>query len=98
MMTNEFARSVAPTNDAKPRRHLRSWKRRKSDRPVEILAAVKAAVAERGIENVRMGDIADRANVSKGTLYCYFSKKAELLAFVRTEPQEREANTLLSAE
>ncbi|GAA0573927.1 TetR/AcrR family transcriptional regulator [Rhizomicrobium electricum] len=66
----------------KPKRHLRSWKRRKHDRPVEILAAVKAAIAEHGIESVRMEDVANRANVSKGTLYCYFSNKAELLAAV----------------
>jgi AcrR family transcriptional regulator len=96
MMANETAQSVAPT---KPKRHLRRWKRRKNARPVEILAAVKAAVAEHGIENVRMGDIANRANVSKGTLYCYFSNKAELLAFVGTEssPQEHEASPVLSS-
>jgi AcrR family transcriptional regulator len=90
----ETAQSIVPAN--KPKRHLRSWKRRKNDRPVEILAAVKAAVAEHGIENVRMGDIANRANVSKGTLYCYFTSKAELLAFVGREPLEHEAGTVPS--
>ncbi len=84
MMANETAQSVAPISDAKPKRRLRSWKRRKTDRPVEILAAVKAAIAEHGIESVRMADIANRASVSKGTIYCYFSNKAELLAFVGT--------------
>lgn len=87
MMANETAQSVAPASDAKPKRRLRSWKRRKNDRPIEILAAVKAAIAERGIENVRMEDVAFRANVSKGTLYCYFSNKAELLEFVSREPE-----------
>jgi hypothetical protein len=80
-------------NQEKPKRHLRSWKRRKDDRPVEIMAAVKAAIAERGIDNVRMEDIALRANVVKGTLYLYFSSKAELLEVVRSEscPPEQEA-------
>jgi hypothetical protein len=92
---------IPPSDQEKPKRHLRGWKRRKDERPVEIVAAVKAAIAERGIDNVRMEDIALRANVVKGTLYLYFSSKAELLELVRSEtypPQEEASNGCLSEE
>ncbi len=51
------------------------WKRRKTDRPQEILDAALACFAERGFAATRMEDIAVRAGVTKGTIYLYFENK-----------------------
>lgn len=51
------------------------WKRRKTDRPQEILDAALACFAERGFATTRMEDIAARAGVTKGTIYLYFENK-----------------------
>jgi AcrR family transcriptional regulator len=66
--------------------HLSSRRRRKEDRPAEILSAALDCFAERGFAATRLEDIAARAGVSKGTLYLYFSGKEELFkALVRQE-------------
>lgn len=54
------------------------WRRRKEDRPGEIVAAALAEFAERGYDAARLDDVAKRAGVSKGTLYLYFPNKEEL--------------------
>src|ERR1700744_2005769 len=51
------------------------WKRRKTDRPQEILDAALACFAARGFAGTRMEDIAARAGVTKGTIYLYFENK-----------------------
>jgi AcrR family transcriptional regulator len=62
------------------------WRRRKTARPVEILAAALASFAERGYAATRLDDVAARAGVTKGTLYLYFRNKEELFkAVVRQE-------------
>lgn len=62
------------------------WQRRKTARPVEILAAALALFAERGFAATRLDDVASRAGVTKGTLYLYFRNKEELFkAVVRQE-------------
>lgn len=62
------------------------WKRRKADRPAEIRAAALDLFAERGFAATRMDDIAERAGVTKGTVYLYFPTKDELFkAIVRAE-------------
>jgi AcrR family transcriptional regulator len=62
------------------------WRRRKTARPVEILAAALASFAERGFAATRLDDVAARAGVTKGTLYLYFRNKEELFkAVVRQE-------------
>lgn len=62
------------------------WKRRKDARPVEILAAALDCFAERGFTATRMDDVAERAGVTKGTVYLYFKTKEELFkALVRQE-------------
>src|SRR5437867_12356268 len=58
------------------------WKRRAEDRPKEICAAALEVFAERGFAAARLDEIARRAGVSKGTLYLYFSNKAELFRAV----------------
>jgi AcrR family transcriptional regulator len=60
------------------------WKRRKEDRPAEILAAALDAFRSRGFAATRLEDVAARAGVTKGTLYLYFpSKEALFKALVR---------------
>jgi AcrR family transcriptional regulator len=51
------------------------WRRRKDERPAEILEAALAVFAERGFAATRMDDIARRAGVTKGTIYLYFESK-----------------------
>jgi AcrR family transcriptional regulator len=51
------------------------WRRRKTARPHEILDAALACFAERGFAATRMDDIAERAGVTKGTIYLYFESK-----------------------
>src|SRR5215472_5704895 len=70
------------------------WRRRKEDRPAEIIAAALAGFAERGFAATRLEDVARRAGVTKGTLYLYFPNKEELFkAVVR---QAVVANIVLS--
>ena len=51
------------------------WRRRKDARPAEILDAALAVFAEKGFAAARMDDIAQRAGVTKGTIYLYFESK-----------------------
>ena len=60
------------------------WRRRKDERPTEILAAALDVFRERGFAASRLDDVARRAGVSKGTLYLYFpSKEAIFKELVR---------------
>lgn len=70
---------MEPETDSKPPcpREPR-WQRRPEDRPDEILAAALAVFSEQGFARARLDDVAQRAGVSKGTLYCYFPSKEEL--------------------
>jgi len=52
--------------------------RRKDARPGELIAAAIDAFAERGFAAARLEDIAQRAGVTKGTVYLYFAGKEEL--------------------
>ena len=54
------------------------WTRRKESRPAEILDAAVAVFAERGFAAARMEDIAQKAGVTKGTIYLYFRSKEEV--------------------
>lgn len=58
------------------------WRRRKEDRPQEIVAAALDVFAERGFAAARLDDVAARAGVSKGTLYLYFPSKEDLFKAV----------------
>ncbi len=66
-----------PKKEPSPR-----WKRRKDERPDEILAAALLVFSEHGYAATRLDDVAARAGVSKGTLYLYFDNKAELFKAV----------------
>lgn len=68
-----------PTTDA-PRRE-----RRKQARPGELLTAALELFVEKGFAATRVEEVAQRAGVSKGTLFLYFSSKEELFKAVVRE-------------
>lgn len=53
-------------------------RRRKAERPAEILDAAFETFAERGYAATRLEDVAARAGVTKGTIYLYFPTKEKL--------------------
>ena len=59
--------------------------RRKEARPGELLAAALELFVEKGFAATRAEEIAQRAGVSKGTLFLYFSSKEELFKAVVRE-------------
>ena len=54
------------------------WRRQPEHRPQQIIDAALEVFGECGLANARLQDIADRAGVSKGTIYLYFPNKEEL--------------------
>ncbi|MBI5719780.1 MAG: TetR/AcrR family transcriptional regulator [Burkholderiales bacterium] len=54
-------------------------RRRKHARPRELLVAALDLFVEKGFAATRAEEIAERAGVSKGTLYIYFHSKEDLL-------------------
>jgi AcrR family transcriptional regulator len=58
------------------------WRRRKQARPAEILDAALACFTERGFAATRLDAVAQRAGVTKGTLYLYFDSKEDLFKAV----------------
>jgi len=57
---------------------VRARTRRKHARPGELIDAAIDVFAERGFSGARLEDIAQRAGVTKGTVYLYFKSKEEL--------------------
>jgi AcrR family transcriptional regulator len=55
-----------------------NWRRCPEDRPEQIIKAALQVFGECGLANARLQDIAERAGVSKGTIYLYFPNKEEL--------------------
>ena len=66
--------------DQKPR-----WTRRKDARPQELLAAGLELFVEHGYAATKLEKVAQKAGVSKGTLYLYFESKEELFKAVVRE-------------
>jgi AcrR family transcriptional regulator len=60
-------------------------KRRKEDRPSELLEAALHLFVEKGFAATRLEDVAARAGVSKGTLYLYYENKDALFKAVIQE-------------
>lgn len=58
---------------------LRRWARRKHARSDEILEAAARLMAEHGSGAMKMAAIAERAGITKGTIYLYFASKDALL-------------------
>ena len=65
------------STDTKPK-----WNRRKDARPAEIIEAALDVFAESGFAAAKLGDVARRAGVVKGTLYRYFDTKEDLFRAV----------------
>ncbi|RAK60409.1 TetR family transcriptional regulator [Phenylobacterium hankyongense] len=58
------------------------FRRRKAERPSEIIDAALAVFAEKGFAAAKLDEIAARAGVSKGALYLYFATKQDLFRAV----------------
>src|SRR5262245_6269200 len=58
------------------------FRRRKADRPGEIVGAAMAVFAEKGFAAAKLDEIAARAGVSKGALYLYFETKEDIFRAV----------------
>jgi len=58
------------------------FRRRKADRPVEIVAAALQVFSEKGFAAARLEEIAARAGVSKGAIYLYFATKEDIFRAV----------------
>lgn len=61
------------------------WRRRKEERPAEILAAALKTFSSKGFAATKLDEVAKEAGVSKGTLYLYFESKESLFKAVVTE-------------
>jgi AcrR family transcriptional regulator len=57
-------------------------RRRKEERPDEILAAALTVFTREGFAAARLDEIAERAGCTKGTIYVYFASKEELFKAV----------------
>jgi len=73
------------------------WRRRKTDRPGEIVAAALAEFADRGYAAARLEDVAARAGVSKAALYRYFETKADLFRAVAEQAASANIDRLEAA-
>ena len=58
------------------------WQRRKAERPGEIIDAALEIFVAKGFMATRLDEVAQRAGVSKGTLYLYFENKEALFKAV----------------
>jgi AcrR family transcriptional regulator len=58
------------------------WRRRKADRPTEIVEAALIEFAKGGFANTKLDDIAARAGISKAALYRYFGSKEDVFRAV----------------
>jgi len=54
------------------------WRRNPAERPQQILRAALEVFGEAGVPSTTLDEIANRAGVSKGTIYLYFPNKEEL--------------------
>ncbi|MGQ0685820.1 TetR/AcrR family transcriptional regulator [Bradyrhizobium sp.] len=66
-----------PTRRGERQRRPR-WRRRADARPEELLHAALEVFGERGFAGARLEDVAQRAGVTKGTIYLYFDSKETL--------------------
>lgn len=79
---------------------MRVRRRRKEDRPGEIIEAGLAEFAARGFQATRLEDVAQRAGIAKGTIYRYFEDKEALFVAAmrsRLSPVLTDAGGLVDA-
>lgn len=70
-----------PATDASPPKR----ERRKDARPSELMEAALSLFVEKGFAATRVEEVAQRAGVSKGTLFLYFPSKVDLFKAVVRE-------------
>ena len=72
--------------------------REREQRRQQILRAAKNLILEQGYDQTSMQEVADRAELSKGTLYLYFESKDALLieiaGFILNEVQKKFRNVM----
>jgi AcrR family transcriptional regulator len=74
-------------------------RRRKADRPQELLDAALELFVEKGFAATKAEEVAVRAGVSKGTLYLYYPSKEDLLkAVISQRLSERIASAASEAQ
>jgi len=71
-------------------------KRRKEDRPREIVAAATEVFRQQGFAAARLEDVARQAGVSKGTLFVYFKDKEDLFRAVARSVLDRHPGNMTS--
>ena len=62
--------------------------REKEQRRQEIISAAEKVFFKQGVDNATMDDVAEQAELSKATLYLYFSSKEEIYAAIYLKGQE----------
>jgi AcrR family transcriptional regulator len=77
---NNTVRNVSSDPVAAPAKRIRPSvrRRRKEQRPGEIIEAAIREFSRRGFAATRLEDVAERAGVTKGTIYFYFKDKEDL--------------------
>jgi TetR/AcrR family transcriptional regulator len=71
--------------------------REKEERRQSILQAARAVFFENGFHRATVDDVAERAEVSKGTVYLYYESKETILAFLLLEGLDELVDTLAAA-
>jgi TetR/AcrR family transcriptional regulator len=85
LITNQSVK-MCPTKLCEIAANVRAKReRRKESRPGELLSAALDLFVEKGFAATRVEEVAQRAGVSKGTLFLYFSSKEELFKAVVRE-------------
>jgi len=79
-LVNNTVDNVSSDRAAAPAHRIRPSirQRRKEQRPGEIIDAAVQEFARRGFAATRLEDVAERAGVTKGTIYFYFKDKEDL--------------------
>lgn len=63
--------------------------RERRQRQAKILETAIMLISEKGFEKITMDEIAERSELSKGTLYLYFNNKSTLYQAIRKEALEK---------
>lgn len=72
----------------------RRWERLPEQRPKQLIEAALQEFGDRGYDDTRLEDVAERAGVSKGTVYQYFQSKQALFDEVIRDTLDRALGSL----
>jgi AcrR family transcriptional regulator len=75
----------------------RQLTRHGADRKADLIAQAEALFLERGYDETRMVDIAERAGVAKGLVYWYFDNKESLFREIIADTRERLRAAMVAA-